>query len=197
MAKPPFFAPDRWETGEFVLRSFLPGDGARLADALNDSYEHLRRFMSWSIPREDPGECETRVRRFRARYLLHEDFIIAILSPDESRVLGGTGFHLREGPLEERRCEAGMWVRGDLAGRGLGKKVLAALLDWAWAEWSWDRISWHCSVENFASQKVAESAGMVREGVLRRGLAVRGEEPHDLAVYSALRGGRIERQPGA
>lgn len=186
-ADPVFFAPERWETPEFVLRSFLPGDGVRLAEALNDSYEHLKRFMQWSIPVEDPVECEARVRRFRARYLLHEDFVVAILSPDETRVLGGTGFHLREGPLAEKRCEAGMWIRGDLAGRGLGKKVLAALLEWTWAEWRFDRVSWHCSTQNFGSQKVAESAGMMREGILRRALVVRNEAPHDLVVYSALR----------
>lgn len=182
-----FLAPLRWETPDFVLRPFHPGDGARLAEALDASYEHLRRFMNWSVPREDPGECEARVRRFFARYLLHEDFIIAILTPDESEVLGGTGFHLREGPLEERRCEAGMWIRGDRAGQGLGKQVLTALLDWAWAEWTWERISWHCSAENYASQKVAEGAGMVREGLLRAALTVRGEDPHDLVVYAKLR----------
>lgn len=192
--KPMFFAPDRWETAGFVLRSFLPGDGEHLAEALNESYEHLRRFMNWSIPKEDPVECEARVRRFRARYLLHEDFIIGIFDPRETRVLGGTGFHLREGPLTERRCEAGMWIRADQSGRGLGKQVLAALLEWAWTEWTWDRISWHCSVENVASQRVAESAGMEREGVLRRGLAVRGEPPHDLFVYSALRPERANRR---
>jgi len=190
MTEPCFFAPERWETPEFVLRSFLPGDGKSLATALDSSYEHLKRFMYWAIPREDPAECEARVRRFRARYLLHEDFIIAILSPDESEVLGGTGFHLREGPFAEKRCEAGMWIRSDLAGQGLGKKVLTSLLEWAWAEWTFERISWHCSVENIGSRKVAEGAGMVREGTLRRALVVRGEEPHDLAVYSAL---RVER----
>ncbi|MCA9754415.1 MAG: GNAT family N-acetyltransferase [Candidatus Eisenbacteria bacterium] len=186
-----FLAPDRWETPEFVLRSFRPGDGARLAAALNSSYDHLHRFMLWAIPNEDPDEVEQRVRRFHARYLLHEDFIIGILSPDESEVLGGTGFHLREGPLEQKRCEAGMWIRADLAGSGLGKRVLAALLDWAWTEWHWERISWHCSTQNVASARVAESAGLTREGTLRAALTVRGEEPHDLHVYSILRKERI------
>ncbi|MEZ4649485.1 MAG: GNAT family protein [Candidatus Eisenbacteria bacterium] len=182
-----FLAPDRWETSEFVLRSFRPGDGVPLAAALNASYDHLKRFMYWAVPEEDPAAVEKRVRQFHARYLLHEDFIIGIFSKDESEVLGGTGFHLREGPLEQKRCEAGMWIRADRAGSGFGKRVLAALLEWAWADWHWERISWHCSTQNVASQKVAESAAMTREGTLRAALTVKGEEPHDLYVYSVLR----------
>ena len=39
---------------------------------------------------------------------------------DEKRVLGGSGFHLREGPLADGAAEMGMWVRASEAGRGLG-----------------------------------------------------------------------------
>ena len=182
-----FLVPLRRKANGFVLRTFQPGDGAALAEALNRSYEHIRRFMSWAQPVEDPVECELRVRRFHARYLLHEDFIVGIFDPSETRVLGGTGFHLREGPLTDGRCEAGMWIRGDEAGRGLGRRVLAAMIEWAWEEWPFHRVSWHCSVENVASCKVAEACGLTLEGRLRKALTVRDSEDHDLFVYAIIR----------
>lgn len=182
-----FLAPLRKEADGFVLRSFRPGDGAALAEALDASYEHLRRFMVWALPHEDPIECEARVRQFHARYLLQEDFIVGIFDPSETRVLGGTGFHLREGPLDAGRCEIGMWIRADEAGRGLGRRVLKAMIDWAWEEWRFHRLSWHCSVENEASRKVAEACGLTLEGRLRKALTVPGSEDHDLFVYSIIR----------
>ena len=93
----PFFAPERFETSSYVLRSYDVGDGPLLAAARTESYEHLRPWMSWATPHVSDADAERIVRRFRARYLLNEDFIVGIFSPDETRLLGGTGFHLREG----------------------------------------------------------------------------------------------------
>jgi RimJ/RimL family protein N-acetyltransferase len=182
-----FLAPFRREANGFVLRSYQSGDGVALADALNVSYEHLRRFMIWARPHEDPIECELRVRQFHARYLLQEDFIIGIFDLSETRVLGGTGFHLREGPLDGGRCEMGMWIRADEAGRGLGRRVLAALISWAWDEWPFHRLSWHCSVENVASRKVAEACGLALEGRLRKAITIPGSDDHDLFLYATIR----------
>jgi hypothetical protein len=36
------FAPERHEADGFVLRSYEVGDGPRLSEAVNESYDHLR-----------------------------------------------------------------------------------------------------------------------------------------------------------
>ena len=52
------------------------------------------------------------MRTFRARWLLAEDFVIGLWAPDESELWGGCGFHLREGGLEQKNAEIGMWIAG-------------------------------------------------------------------------------------
>ena len=111
-----------------MLRSYDVGDGRLLSEAVSESYEHLRPWMPWAKPHQTIEESEKRARQFRGRYLLAEDFVLGIFAPDERRLLGGTGFHLREGPLSTRCAEIGMFIRQSEAGRGLGTRALAALL---------------------------------------------------------------------
>lgn len=55
-----FFAPDRLVTDDFVIRSYVPGDGRALARTLDASYDHLAPWMGWVKPQEDVEDCEAR-----------------------------------------------------------------------------------------------------------------------------------------
>ena len=181
------FAPERFAADGFVLRSYDVGDGAALAAAVNSSYDHLKTFMPWAQPETSERSAERRVRWFRAKWLVAKDFVVCVASHDGKEVLGGCGYHLREGGLEQRNAEIGMWIRADAAGCGLGTRVLVALLEWGFTEWPWERLTWRCSSRNAASIRVAEKAGMHREGRLR---GHRAEQPvrGDTEMFAALRG---------
>lgn len=181
-------APERFEAEGFTLRGFRPGDGPLLSEAVNASYDHLAPWMAWAQRVQSEAESEKRVRCFRARTLLANDFVIGIFSPKEERLLGGTGFHLREGPLSARCAEVGMWIREGEAGRGLGTRALAAMLRWGFSEWPWLRLSWRSDADNVASIRCAEKAGMQREGVLRCQPADVGNGRRNTVCFAALRG---------
>jgi RimJ/RimL family protein N-acetyltransferase len=184
---PYMFAPERHVERGFVLRSYQPGDGRKLSEAANASYDHLKRFMPWAVPHHADEGSEQLCREFRGRWLLATDFVVGIWSPDESRLLGGCGYHLREGALELGNAEIGMWIRADAAGRGLGTAVLQSMLWWGFEEWPWVRLSWRCSSSNLASQRVAEKAGLQREGVLRSHALDPDGSRRDTVCYAVLR----------
>jgi len=183
----PFFAPDQYVTAEFTIRSYVPGDGPLLAEAVNASYEHLRRFMPWAKPHTEEVEAEQTVRRFRGEYLLSTNFVLGIFSPDGKRLLGGSGFHLREGELDNRAAEIGMWIRADAAHRGLGARVLRALLTWGFSEWPWERLTWRCNEENVASRRTAEKAGMQLEGRFRGNIRLPDGTRETTLAFAALK----------
>jgi RimJ/RimL family protein N-acetyltransferase len=189
------FAPERFEADDFVLRSYEVGDGALLAEAHNESYEHLRPWMPWATPQISLRDAERVARQARGRYLLCQDFTIAVLSSDERRLLGGTGFHLRDGSLESGSAEIGMFIRQSEAGRGLGTRVLSAMLRWGFDEWPWQRLSWRCDQRNQASLRVAEHAGLRHEGVLRGERAAVGDGRRDTACYGLTRQEWRDREP--
>ncbi len=182
-----FIAPERFVTPTFVLRSYQPGDGELLSDALNNSYEHLTTFMPWAKPYQSVEESEALARRFCGRYLLNEDFVLGIFSADERRLLGGSGFHLREGGFPHRSAELGMWIRADAAGKGLGTAVLLALLEWGFTAWPWERLAWRCDGINLASRRTAEKAGLIHEGVLRQHLLQPDGAWRDTYLYAMLK----------
>ncbi len=182
-----FAAPDRLDAERFTLRSWLPGDGAALHEAAEASREHLHRWMPWSRAEASPADRERIVREARGKYLLSQDFLLSIWAPDGSRVLGGSGFHPRGEPLSMHKAEIGLWIRAEMAGRGLGTEVLRALLEWGFTAWPWRRLAWRCDPHNHASARVAENARMRQEGVLRA-WNTDGEEPRDTVVFALLRG---------
>ncbi|HYP97476.1 MAG TPA: GNAT family protein [Polyangiaceae bacterium] len=177
-------APERHEADGFVLRSYDVDDGPLLTDAVNTSFEHLRTWMPWARTDQSAEESQRLARRFRARYLLAEEFVLGIFSADGARLLGGTGFHLREGPISDGCAEIGMFIRQSEANRGLGTRVLRSLLDWGFTEWPWLRLAWRCDQRNLASIRVAEKAGLRFEGVLRGQRAHVGEGRRDTACYA-------------
>jgi RimJ/RimL family protein N-acetyltransferase len=190
-----FIAPERLITTHFVVRCYLPGDGPLLTEALNASYEHLSTFMDWAKPDQSVEESETTVRKFRAKYLSNEDYALGVFTPDETRLLGGSGFHLREwAGLPNQSAEIGMWIRGDAAGQGLGTRVLRALLTWGFVEWPWERLAWRCDGRNIASQRVAEKGGMQREGILRAHRRFADGSRQDTHCYAILKDEWLHQQ---
>ena len=61
------------------------------------------------------------------------------------------------------------------------------LVAWAFANTDFCRLEVIASVENVPSQRVAEKAGAVREGVLRSRIKVQ-DRMHDAVIYSFVRG---------
>ena len=188
MNKEPFFAPERLVTDAFTIRGYMPDDGPLMAEAVNASYEHLKTFVLWAQPHTEVIRAEQTVRSWRAKYLLSTDFVLGVLSPDNVRLLGSSGFHLRHGGLEVRIAEIGMWIRADAAGQGLGTQVLCTILEWGFTEWSWERLVWHCDARNVASRRAAEKAGMLYEGRMRGVYPESDGARQDSLCFGALRG---------
>ena len=160
-------APEQYETPEFIIRGYYPGDGPLLFEAVDTSREHLSTYMPWVGFHKTVEDSERFARQSRGHYLLAEEFTLAVVSLDGKRLLGGTGYHLRWGNLATRTAEVGMWIRADAAHQGLGPKVLKAIIDWGFIEWPWLKLIWRCNVENTASLRTAEKAGMRQEGLIR------------------------------
>ena len=188
-----FTAPRIYRAPELTLRPYELEDAPLLTAATNASYEHLKQFMEWATDARTEAETRVFIARSRTRWNDGEDFTIGCFSPDGSELLGGCGFHLREGTLDTGRAEMGMWVAAAHAGKGVGSAMLAAMLAWGFTEWPWRRLTWRCDVRNKASARVAEKNGMrleAREVEYRHG--VDGTLTDDLS-YAIL---KREWRPG-
>lgn len=82
-------------------------------------------------------------------------------------------------------CEIGYWTMPEHRGQGYMSQVLAMLSKWVLLEQGFARVEVRVAVDNFASQRVAEKAGFIREGVARQAGRVHGGRV-DLVIYSRV-----------
>ena len=81
----------------------------------------------------------------------------------------------------------GYWVRTSAAGRGVATRATKLAARFGFAELGLNRIEIVAAVDNIASQRVAERAGAVREGILRHRLSINGV-PHNAVLFSLVAG---------
>ena len=186
MSLPVFLPPLAVTANGMTIRMYRHEDAAALSVAVTSSYEHLRPWMPWAVTEQTVEEAEALCRRFCGRYMLNEEFTLGIWIDGE--LAGGTGFHLRAGPLSSRAADIGMWIRASYAGKGLGSRALETLLGWGFGSWGWERLVWLCDTRNLASARVAEKNGLRREGTLRSGSFDVTGARRDTYVYAILRG---------
>jgi RimJ/RimL family protein N-acetyltransferase len=172
-------------TRRLVIRCWSPTDAPLLEEAITQSLEHLSPWMPWAH-REHEENLETKVQRlrhFRAAFDLDRDYVYAIFSADEAKVLGGTGLHTRAG---EGAREIGYWIHSDHVRKGFATETAAALTRVAFEVDRVRRVEIHCDPANQASASVPRKLGFTHDATLRtRALTVDGR-PRDAMIWSLL-----------
>jgi RimJ/RimL family protein N-acetyltransferase len=87
---------------------------------------------------------------------------------------------------DEGRGSVGYWVLKDGRGKGYATRAVRLMASWALPEMRLGRLQLHTDPENIASQRVAETAGFSREGVLRAYNGRKDGARADAVVYSLL-----------
>ena len=168
-------------TAQITLREFQDGDVDAVTAWVSDPA--VTRFMTW-----DPGD------RARAAAWLRQVEADATALPRTSWELAAvevaTGLVVGAGRLTVRdaqhRCgDIGYVLRRDRWGRGLGSEVARQLVERGFERVGLHRIEATCDVENVASARVLEKAGLRLEGRLRERYQIRGEW-RDSLLYAAL-----------
>ena len=168
--------------GVVRLRLMTEADIPTVVEAVQDP--EIPRFTT--VP-EEYGEQEARHWQRMATTGLSAGTELAtvIVDPDDGRLLGAVGLH-NVSP-ETGRCSAGYWVAAGERGRGVARRGLALLCRFAFDDLSVQRIELWIEPANPASQRVAESVGFSREGLLRSFMQVGGRR-RDMLMYSLLPG---------
>lgn len=84
-----------------------------------------------------------------------------------------------------RNCEIGYWTMPEHRGRGFMTEALELLSKWVLLEQDFARVEVRVASENYSSQRVAEKAGYIREGIARQSGRVHGGRV-DLIIYSKV-----------
>ena len=111
-----------------------------------------------------------------------EEESFAVVDSASGELFGSIGVRYFEGGIGE----VGYWVKREARGRGVATRALGLVARWALVDKGLVRFQLRADVANEGSQRVAEKAGFVREGVLRSSLLHKGER-RDVIMYSLVR----------
>jgi RimJ/RimL family protein N-acetyltransferase len=105
----------------------------------------------------------------------------AILRKNDARLMGMIGLR-----VDGHKLEVGYALARPYWGNGYMTEAVTALIGWALKQGDVYRVWAVCDVENAASARVMEKAGMRREGILRRWSVHPGcgDEPRDSYCYA-------------
>jgi RimJ/RimL family protein N-acetyltransferase len=165
-----------------VLRCPDPATAPLVLAAVTEGLEHLRAWMPWAM--DEPTTVEEKaelLRSFRAKFDTDQDYAYGIFSADETRVVGGTGLHARQG---EGVLEIGYWIVPDLQGRGLVTEAAGALVRVGFEAMGARWIEIRCDPRNTRSHAVAARLGFTHDATLRRRDLTPGGGPRDTMVWS-------------
>ena len=170
------------ETPRLLLRPYRAGDAADVALACRD--ELTQRWLPLPNPYTDADAlawCTEMAPGFRTS---GEGIEWAAVRRSDGRLIGSFG--LKRTDWRGRTSEIGYWVAPWARGEGLAVEAVQAVARWLLLEQRFERLALRAAAGNVASQRVAEKAGFVREGVARSA-GFTNDGRVDLVVFSLIR----------
>ena len=152
------------ELGDDVVRLRPPA--MRDVDAITDACQDpdIPRFTRVPSP-YTRADAEAFVGRVPGGWDAGTEAVFAIADPVDDSLLGSIGL-LRLGD-DRTVAEIGYWVTKAARRRGVATRAVRLVSGWAVRDLRVRRLELMTRLDNVASQRVAEAAGFVREGVLR------------------------------
>ncbi len=168
----------------FRLRPFALSDCPVHVEAALESHAEVHPWLGWCHADYTLGESEAWVASQIERFRADLEYQFAIYD-DEGVFLGGCG--LNQISREHGFANLGYWVRTSAAGRGVATAATVAVARFGFERVGLLRIEIVVAPGNVGSERVAEKAGAVREGVLRSRLR-QPAGPSDAIMFSLVPG---------
>ena len=180
MTATPLAVPVSLATARLVLRRTSADDAEAVFTYARDPA--LSRFMTWR-PHTALDESRAFLAWCEERWQHGIAYCWTISRQTDASLLGTI-----EARPDGHRVELGYVLRRDAWGVGYATEAVRAVMAWAFSQRAVHRVWAVCDVENRASARVLEKAGMSREGRLRAwGLFPAFPAPRDVWCYATVR----------
>lgn len=144
--------------------------------------QDVTRYLTWK-PHSSVEETLEFVRRALDAWDREEAFTWIITLRESAEVIGSIDLRV------ESNANLGYLLAKPHWNRGYMTEAVRAVVEWALAQDSVNRVWAVCDVENLASARVLEKAGLLREGILHNWIVLpnRSIDPRDCYCYARLK----------
>jgi len=174
----------RIQTPRLIIRCYSPGDVFLLVEAISASLDHLRPWMPWAAEEPEPLDDKIdRLRSFRGKFDLGQDFVYGIFNLEETQLLGSTGLHTRIGPQAR---EIGYWIHKDYINQGLATESSGALVRVAFEIDRVERVEIHCSPNNKRSASIPKKLGFTHQETKKAAPGADSDTPLESMIWTLV-----------
>lgn len=166
-----------------LLRPYCEADVEHLYSAVRESIPEVSRWLPWCHEKYSLEESRDFIASRRLADKGDEWYSFAVFEKPSGAFVGGVGLTFFN--LVHQFANLGYWVRTSAAGRGFATSATRLAARFGFEQLALRRIEIVAAADNVASQRVAEKAGAIREGVARKRLLIHGES-YDAVVYSLI-----------
>jgi ribosomal-protein-serine acetyltransferase len=166
---------------ELLLRPFRLDDSIQLYDAVKESLNELKPWMSWATDGYTEWTARDYITIAQARWEEHTYYALAITRQDQ--VLGVCT--LSSIHAVYHFCNLGYWVRTSCHGQGIAGRAARLAALFAFEHLGLIRVEIVIGVGNQASLRVAEKIGAHDEGILLNRMVV-GRSIGDAHMFSLI-----------
>lgn len=171
------------ETDRLLLRRFVIEDAfAMFKTWANDS--DVTTYLTW----QPHGNIEVTTEILKTWLRGYDDaktYNWAITLKEKGRAIGSIA--VVDFSFEYDRCEVGYCIGKDYWGKGIMTEALSGVLRYLLKTVGFNRVQAYCHIENTASGKVMQKAGMNYEGCLREYVKNKQGLYVDCDLYSMLK----------
>ena len=178
MIKPP----ELLETSHLLLRLPVREDSYAIFQKYAQDQE-VTKYLTWK-PHKNIDITREFVNRCIQCWQDESAFPWIVVRKNDSELVG-----MIELRIDHFRADLGYGIAREYWGNGYATEITKSVIDWALSQENIYRVWATCDVENLASARVLQKAGMQREGILRRFIIHPNisEEPRDSYCYSIVK----------
>lgn len=178
--------PESFETERLIIRAPRAGDGHIVHEAILETLEELKPWLSWTNRVRTVEDTETLLRWGAAGWMQRQDFRMFLFRKSDGLFVGASSLHNANWSIPS--FEIGYWVRKSQAGQGYVSEAVAGITDFAFRTIGAERVEIRCDRLNERSAAVARRAGYTLEGKLRQNaLSADETEVRDTVIFSMTR----------
>ena len=179
----PYRPPEEFTTERFLVRRIQPSDAAAIFVGWATDPD-VTKYLTWR-PHVDLAETKEATAQFHSDWDGTSSFP-AVVCPLNARGELIGSIHAR---VSGSKVSYGWLVRKDHWGQGVASEVARSAIMHALSHPQIFRTEAACDIDNVASARVMQNAGMTRDALLRRYLSHPNlsNEPRDGFLYSRVR----------
>lgn len=166
-----------------LLRPFREEDIVTVHEAIIESFNELSKWMRWCNEDYTFEDTAAFVRSRDDAWKNEIDYSFAVFDRATEVFQASVGLSFVNRTYQ--MANLGYWVRTSATRKGIASRATRLLARFAFEELKLQRVEIVAAVENVASQLVAERAGAVREGIMRKRL-ISDHRATDAVMYSLV-----------